>query len=294
MGNDQQGADPVTVREAVAAAYGKLVSGQQRCCRDSDAGSCCGATAEVIGYRQEDLSSVPAGVDAPSFGCGNPLAFSDVQEGQTVVDLGAGAGLDLLIAVERVGPSGHVIGVDMTDEMIDKARRNVAAAGHANVEVRKGLIEDLPVESGTADWVISNCVINLSPEKNRVFAEIARVLTAGGRMLVSDIVVHDLPGWVRESLAALAGCVGGAISEEEYVAGLRDAGLSEVEVRERRTYTAAELQAYFVSSDVLGEGLASEACCGRDSGEAAKRITEELGGKIASIKVFARKPSRGA
>jgi SAM-dependent methyltransferase len=272
----------------VATAYGKFIQGQSGGCgRGSQQGS-CGGRAEAIGYSREDLSSVPEGVEAPTFGCGNPLAFSEVREGQTVVDLGSGAGLDLLIAAERVGPSGHVIGVDMTEEMIDRARRNVAAAGHANVEVRPGLIEDLPVESGTVDWVISNCVINLSPEKERVFAEIARVLKPGGRMLVSDIVATDLPQWVRESAAALGACLGGAISEGEYLAGLRAAGLTEVAVRARHDYSAAELAGFMSSSEVVREALGGDCGCGGE--EAAGRVSEELAGKVASIKVFARKP----
>jgi len=289
MSEDRQGTDAATVRGLVASAYGRLVSERQGGGEDRPACSSCSPRAEAIGYSAEDLSAVPAGAEVPTFGCGNPLAFSEVQEGQTVVDLGSGAGLDLLIAAEQVGPSGRVIGVDMTEEMVATSRRNIAAAGRTNVEVRQGLIEELPVESGTADWVISNCVINLSPEKGRVFAEIARALRPGGRMLVSDIVVEDLPRWVRESAAALSACVGGAVSEESYVAGLGEAGLADVEVRQRHVYDSATLRALIASPEVAGEGCCSGEGCG-DAG----RLSDELGGKVASIKVFARKPSTGA
>ena len=131
-----------------------------------------------------------------------------------MLDLGSGAGLDLMIAAEKCGPSGKVIGVDMTDDMIEVARKNASQAGHSNVDVRRGLIEDLPVDSSSVDWVVSNCVINLSPEKPRVFSEISRVMKPGARFSISDIVVADLPDWLRQSAAAWSACVAGAISEE--------------------------------------------------------------------------------
>ncbi|MBM3499135.1 MAG: arsenite methyltransferase [Armatimonadetes bacterium] len=284
MGAEPVGTDAVAVRAAVAAAYGKRVSSQRGCCGGGRQKNVSEIAPQVLGYTDEDVQAVPAGAEAPTFGCGNPLAFGEVRAGETVVDLGSGAGFDLLIAAERVGPSGRVIGVDMTDEMIERARANIAAAGHANVEVRKGLIEDLPVESGTVDWVISNCVINLSPEKPRVFAEMARVLKPGGRMLVADIVADDLPAGVRHSLAAYSACVGGALSEEQYVAGLTEAGLADVEIRRRTTYTCAELAEFAEAS-----GLVSAADDQADS-EVVRRLAAELGGKVASIAVFARKP----
>jgi SAM-dependent methyltransferase len=292
MGKQQATTSADAVREAVSSIYGKLVAGELKgCCSDPAAGPSCSAHAEAIGYGQDDLSRLTGGVEAPTFGCGNPLAFAEVQEGETVVDLGSGAGLDLLIAAERVGPSGHVIGVDMTDEMIDRARRNVAAAGHVNVEVRKGLIEDLPVETGTVDWVISNCVINLSPEKDRVFAEIARVLRPGGRMLISDMVAQDLPAWVRESAAALGACVGGAISEAEYLAGLREAGLADVEVRQRHVYSAEELCGFVEMSDCGCSANTETRCCGSSDEPPTQQLAEALDGKVASIQVLGRKPA---
>ncbi len=192
-----------------------------------------------------------------SFGCGNPLAFADVQPGETVVDLGSGAGYDLMVAASKVGPDGHVIGVDMTDAMIEAARANASRAGMLQVEVRKGLIEELPIADGTADWVISNCVINLSPEKHRAFEEIERVLKPGGRFSISDIVVEDLPAEIRSHAKAYAACVAGAIPENRYVAGLMAAGMTEVEVSERQVYTADQIRS-FIGAEIEHLGLTPE------------------------------------
>lgn len=207
--------------------------------------SCCGSPkdhtiSDLAGY-QEEMEAFPEAAGA-SFGCGNPLALSGVEKGQTVLDLGSGAGFDLLIAGEKVGPEGRVIGVDMTPEMVEAARINVAKAGLTHVEVRQGLIEKLPVEDESVDWVISNCVINLSPEKEKVFGEIARVLKPGGSFSISDIVVQDLPDDLRASAAAYGACIGGAISEEEYRAGLESAGLQASEVADRLVYEFATLK----------------------------------------------------
>ena len=222
--------------EMVRESYAEMLKGvQQRaaCCTTSPA-------ARLAGYEDTERHGEAA---SASFGCGDPLAFSEVREGDIVLDLGSGAGLDLLIAAEKTGPQGRVIGVDMTDEMIEAARRNAANAGHNNIEVRKGLIEALPVEDASVDWVISNCVINLSPDKARVFAEIARVLKPGGRFSISDIVVDDLPAILRDSAAAWSACVAGAISEQAYISGLEQAGLQEVQVTERLVYDSAQLRA---------------------------------------------------
>ncbi|MBI5835256.1 MAG: arsenite methyltransferase [Armatimonadetes bacterium] len=280
MSEKQSVVDADAVRTSVAESYTARVAQAGGCgCGCGDSG------AKSAGYTADDLSRVPESAAVPSFGCGNPLAFSEVRPGQTVLDLGSGAGLDLLIAAEKVGPEGRVIGVDMTEAMVDRARRNVAAAGLGQVEVRQGLIEALPVESGSVDWVISNCVINLSPEKERVFAEIARVLRPGGRMLVSDIVAENLPEWLRASVAAHAACVGGALSEAEYLAGLRAAGLTEVAVIGRHDFGEQELRAVAAS-----EGLAS-----LDTGGAGAASVDDVlatpGLNVASIKVSARKPS---
>ena len=240
------------IRERVQQAYTAAVKAPgSGCCGET---SCCagdveqkGVAAKAAGYTAEELSSLPEDTVVNSFGCGNPVAFADVQEGETVLDLGSGAGIDLLLAAQKVGPSGRVIGVDMTDEMIDRAREAIASAGADNVEVRKGIIENLPLEDNSVDLVISNCVINLSPEKDRVFAEIHRVLKPGGRMRVSDIVVERLPRWVRSIPSVYESCVGGAISEASYLGGLRSAGLEDAEVSERLVYETDQIASLVLS-----------------------------------------------
>ncbi|MHC4938493.1 MAG: arsenite methyltransferase [Planctomycetota bacterium] len=249
------------IRKQVEEAYAEKIESNNSCC--------CGSTskvAELAGYENELETHPEAG--AGSFGCGNPLAFAGVQEGETVLDLGSGAGFDLLIAADKVGPRGRVIGVDMTDAMIEKARANTAKYDH--VELRKGIIEELPVEESSVDWVISNCVINLSPEKERVFAELARVLKPGGRISVSDMVVEDLPDWAREMAAAYAACIGGAASEAEYVAGLENAGLTDVEVTDRLVYTAEQLASFAET-------------------ESDRARLAELAGKVQSLRFTGRK-----
>ncbi len=227
------------VRERVRSSYGAAVRESKSCCGDAVPK---GVAAQTAGYSREELASLPEAAVLNSFGCGNPLAFSDVEPGQTVLDLGSGAGIDLLLAARQVGPTGKVIGIDMTDEMIERARRAAEESGYDQVEVRKGLIEELPVADASVDWVISNCVINLSPEKDRVFAEIARVLKPGGRVSISDIVIERMPGWLRRSSRLHSACVAGAISEAEYLAGLERAGLAEVTVSERLVYGGGQLR----------------------------------------------------
>jgi SAM-dependent methyltransferase len=198
--------------------------------------------------------------------------------------LAPGAGIDLLLAAKKVGEKGRVIGVDMTDQMISKANENIRAGNFTNVEVRKGIIEDLPVEAGSVDWVISNCVINLSPDKKKVFREIARVRKPGGQMLVSDIVAKDLPDEVREIAELYSSCISGAISEEEYLAGLREAGLVDVAVRDRLVYDADQLEG-IARSDL-------EATCNCAQGKAIlPAFARALSGKVWSAKVYARKPA---
>ncbi|MCA9521637.1 MAG: arsenite methyltransferase [Myxococcales bacterium] len=276
-------------RSEISKRYSDAIQ-KTSCC----APSCCAGSeakaplAKTAGYRPEELAEV-GDVAESSFGCGNPLAFSEVREGDVVLDLGSGAGLDLLIASKKAGPSGRVIGIDMTDAMIERARANVAKAGVTNVEVRKGLIEALPVEDASVDWVISNCVINLSPEKERVFAEIARVLKPGGRMLVSDIVVDAIPDWFRENAAMVAACIGGAISESEYLAGLERAGLTDVAVRSRLVYDADQLESLTTESE-LPEVEALLSCCNAETKTSLiKALAPQVAGKVASISVFARR-----
>lgn len=261
------------LHHTVSRAYAEALSkADTSCCGgDCDHG---GLTADTANY--DDTRGVT------SFGCGNPLAFSDVVKGETVVDLGSGAGLDLLIAAEKVGPEGRVIGIDMTDEMIDRARQNALDAGATQIEVRKGLIEDLPIRSGEADWIISNCVINLSPDKPAVFREIARTLKPGGRFRISDVVAEDLPEWILGDEFAYAACIAGAISEAEYVTGLEAVGLTDVSIENVTTYTASQVRA-MVSSDMTNLGLDPATMKGR---------FEEVAGKVKSINVVGRKPDR--
>lgn len=235
------------IRKSVSKAYAEAVTTNSGCCGGaSGSGEEAarvpkGVAAKTAGYSASELAALPADAAVNSFGCGNPTAFAGVREGEVVVDLGSGAGIDLLLAAQKVGAGGRVIGVDMTDEMIARARRAIAAAGATNIEVRKGFIEELPLEDASADLVISNCVINLSPDKPQVFSEIARVLKPGGRMVVSDIVVEELPWWLRRIPSVYSSCVGGAISESHYVAGLEDAGLGDVEVLDRLVYGAGQM-----------------------------------------------------
>ena len=282
--------DHQQVRDNVSKAYTKAV------CTPSDSASpCCtpvqkGVVVKVAGYSQEELGDLPADAVVNSFGCGNPLAYSEVKEGDVVLDLGSGAGIDILLAGKKVGPTGRAIGIDMTDEMIARANENIAASGLTNVEVRKGIIEELPVESNSVDWVISNCVINLSPEKPKVFAEIARVLKPSGRMQVSDIVVENLPAAIRENEVLYSSCVAGAVSEEEYVDGLRQAGLTDVEVRERIVYDQSQLMSFIASE--LPDNEQSVGCCGTVSGlGSVTDIAGDMVGKVWSAKVHARKPA---
>jgi ubiquinone/menaquinone biosynthesis C-methylase UbiE len=271
------------IREQVSGAYKEALRKSREgggCCCSSGAPSVpFGVAAKHAGYTSE----LEAHADAArsSFGCGNPLAFAGVREGETVLDLGSGAGLDLLIAARKVGPSGRVIGVDMTDEMLEAARAHAAGAGFDNVELRKGVIEKLPVADDSVDWVISNCVVNLSPEKQRVFAEIHRVLRPGGRFSISDIVAGDLPEALRELAEVYAACIGGAISESEYVAGLEAAGLSEVTVSERLFYDAEALRGL----------IGSEIDWSDASVEVVAASLPGLEGKVASVRLSGRKPA---
>jgi len=280
--------DADQVREHVSATYAEALKRTTSPTADSEAGSCCkpkccssspeSTVAQLAGYAEVDQEGV-ADAARSSFGCGNPLAFSDVEEGQTVLDLGSGAGFDLLIAAGKVGESGKVIGVDMTDEMIEAARANAEKAGAHQVEVRKGVIEQLPVDDHSVDWVISNCVINLSTDKPAVFREVSRVLKPGGRFSVSDIVVEDLPDVLRQQAIAYSACIGGAISEGDYLQGLRDAGLEDVEVTERMVYDAAQIEGILTLDFGLEEAAVVE----------LRNALKSIEGKVWSAKFVGRR-----
>jgi len=195
--------------------------------------------AERLGYSDEELDAVPEGANL-GVGCGNPTAIDRLRSGETVVDLGSGAGFDALLAARKVGPTGRVIGVDMTDAMLDRARENAIKAGMDHVEFRKGTIEALPIEDASVDAIISNCVINLSPEKERVYREAYRVLRPGGRIMISDIVLErELPAAVLDSIDAYIGCVGGASQRADYLATIAKAGFSEVRVDREASFASA-------------------------------------------------------
>lgn len=247
---------PKETREIVRERYGEMAKAGSSCCGDS---SCSPSMAE-LGYSAEQTANLPEGANL-GLGCGNPLAFAEVKPGETVIDLGSGAGIDAFLAAREVGPGGRVIGVDMTEAMVELARANAAKGDFTNVEFRLGQIEHLPVDDVTVDVIISNCVINLSPEKDSVFREAFRVLKPGGRVLVSDLVWLAPPSpEVRESVEALVGCVAGASLKDDYLELMRAAGFTEVEVVAQNSY-------------------ASDACCGGDPSQS-----------VVSVKVRGLKP----
>jgi arsenite methyltransferase len=226
------------IREAVRKRYGEIVRSGQPGCGCTPSGCCSvpsptspGISSLQIGYSPEDVQAVPVGADL-GLGCGNPQAIAALQPGETVLDLGSGAGFDCFLAVRQVGPTGQVVGVDMTAEMVAKAQENAGEAGYANVEFRLGEIEHLPVADASVDVIISNCVINLSPDKPQVFREAFRVLRPGGRLAISDIVTTaPLPDEVRNDLALYAGCIAGAATIAELEAMLRESGFENIRIQ---------------------------------------------------------------
>lgn len=276
--------DERKIKNVVKDRYASLVrSGAASCCDTTH--SCCapkekmkGNLVKSAGYSDDELAALPESAIENAYGCGNPLAFVEVEEGQTVVDIGSGAGIDCFIAAKKVGPTGKVIGIDMTPEMIQKATENAAAGGYTNVEFRLGDAEAMPVSDASIDWIISNCVINLSPYKPKVFAEIARVLKPGGRFSISDIVLgDDLPEEIAGSMHAWTGCIAGAIKETDYIAGLESAGLREITVKSRIVY-----------DDTALKGLASyyDLPVGKDRFHS---LLQKISGNIWSAKIVGMK-----
>ena len=270
------------IKKAVRDRYADIVKKTETCCLSS--ASCCSSENAVenismgVGYRPEDLQAVPEGANL-GLGCGNPVALASLREGETVVDLGSGAGFDCFLAAKEVGESGRVIGVDMTHEMLDKARENARKGGYQNVEFRLGEIENLPVADNVADIVISNCVINLSPDKGRVFEEAFRILKPGGRVMVSDIVLlKELPAALKESVAAYTGCVAGALMKNDYLGKIEAAGFQEVRIINETLFPVKAL-----ISHPAAEGV-SMGC------DTLEDTAEQLAATIASIKVYAVKP----
>ena len=253
------------LRKSVREHYAEVARQGSSCCTSPAvaASNCCGLSGveevgSAIGYSKDEMAAVPEGANL-GLGCGNPLAFAELKEGDVVVDLGSGAGFDCFIAAPKVGPSGRVIGVDMTADMIERARKNAQKAGTANVEFRLGEIEHLPVADNSADMIISNCVINLSTDKPQVFREALRVLKPGGRLMVSDLVLkRPLPESVRESVEAYAGCISGAMLREDYLQAMRDAGFADVEVAAEGSYPIGAINPDTSELATLAAGLPPE------------------------------------
>ncbi|MCI0549800.1 MAG: arsenite methyltransferase [Anaerolineae bacterium] len=214
------------IHEAVREHYAERITSNASCCGSDN---CCGPESSL--YPSELLATLPEGESAISYGCGDPITLASLEPGQTVLDLGSGAGLDCFFAAKKVGETGKVIGVDMTPEMIERARSSAKRLNLNNVEFRQGYLEDLPVESDSVDVIISNCVINLSPDKSKVFAEAFRVLNSGGKLAVSDILTDGpVPSAVKQSLSAWAGCVAGAVDTKDYIGMMEAVGFKNVSV----------------------------------------------------------------
>ena len=218
---------PKQIKKIVEKSYSEIAESSCGCC-------CSNKTAQrqsgEMGYSEDEMNQVPGGSNL-GLGCGNPVAIASLKPGETVLDLGSGAGFDAFLAVRKVGKTGRVIGVDMTDEMLEKARENAKKGGFDNVEFRKGDIEDLPLDDEEIDVVISNCVINLAPDKEKVFRETYRVLKPGGRLMVSDVVLNKpLPDKLKNDDELLSGCVAGAILKEDYINLLKKVGFTNIQI----------------------------------------------------------------
>jgi len=273
--------EETAIKNVVREKYGKIAATSGSCCSTA---SCCGdgnslvQMGQRIGYSETDLTAVPDGANL-GLGCGNPIALASLKEGETVLDLGSGAGFDCFLAAGRVGPKGKVIGIDMTPEMLERARSNARKDKVDNVEFRQGDIEHLPVGDGCVDVIISNCVINLAPDKGRVFREAFRVLKPGGRLMVSDIVLtKPLPDFVKNSVAAYIGCVAGASLKEDYLGAMRQAGFEDVAVQSEAPFPLDCL-----TTDPMISGLAETMNLSRE--ELARRATETvLSVRVSGIK----------
>ena len=272
------------IKKAVREGYARIATQGGSCC--SQGTPCCGGSSSAqnisksVGYTDEDLGAVPDGANL-GLGCGNPVALASLKKGEVVLDLGAGGGFDCFLAAKRVGKKGKVIGVDMTPEMVHKARENASRGGYANVEFRLGEIEHLPVADNSVDVVISNCVINLAPDKRKVFSEAFRVLKPGGRMMISDLaLLKELPESIRSSVEAYVGCISGAMLRDDYLEAIRKAGLNGVEVVEQTSFPV----------DLLVNDETARALM-KDTQLTPKRLLE-LAGSVVSLKVEATKPKK--
>ncbi len=275
------------VTEEAGRFYAKAA--QERAARTG----CCGSpeTALVANYDTSAMEAVPDEAVEASFGCGNPVAFAEVAEGQTVLDLGCGAGLDLILAAERVGAGGQVIGVDASEEMLQMARDHLARADvKAMVNLRQGQIENLPVDSNSVDWVISNCVVNLSTDKPRVFREIHRVLKPGGTAVIADLVADQLPEWVHAHRDLYSACVSGAVSEQRYIELANEAGLSDAVVTARMHYDEGMVRGLIRDALPISlEAVAERLNMGEE--DLLAMASRDLAGSLSSVRFSFSKPA---
>ena len=265
------------IARSVASSDGSNTGSNTGCCGPAACGCDDPITSNL--YSESDADLLPRDAVVASLGCGNPTALAALEPGQTVLDLGSGGGIDVLLSARRVGPGGKVYGLDMTDDMLDLARRNQDKAGATNVEFLKGTIEAIPLPDNSVDVIISNCVINLSSDKDAVFREAARVLKPGGRLAVSDVVVkgHDIPADVRRSMELWVGCIAGALEEDTYRDKLSRAGFTDVDIEPTRVYRVADARPYLESAGIRDESTLAQ-----------------LDGRIMSAFVRAKKPAAAA
>ena len=268
------------IKKVVRNRYAKVAKTSGSCCASSE--SCCSAqtstqVSKMIGYSEEEMTAVPEGANL-GLGCGNPTALASLKEGERVLDLGSGAGFDCFLAANKVGKTGKVIGVDMTPEMIDKARINAKKGKYTNVEFRLGEIENLPAADNSVDVIISNCVINLAPNKKRVFEEAFRILAPKGRLMVSDIVLlKELPKAIQKNVDAYTGCISGAEIKGKYIELIRKAGFQEVKIIEEKTYPLE----YIISESTTKELI-------NNTGMSLKEV-RDAANSVLSVKVSALK-----
>ena len=271
------------IKKAVREGYAQIAKQGSPCC--APANSCCGGAdlaqkiSKNIGYSEEEIKAVPEGANL-GLGCGNPLAFASLKEGEVVLDLGSGGGLDTFLAANIVGKKGRAIGVDMTPEMIERARENAREGNYKNVEFRLGEIENLPVADNFVDVVISNCVINLVPDKRRAFREVFRVLKPGGRLMISDLVLlKELPDFIKNSVEAYIGCLSGAAMKDEYLEAIKAAGFQGVRIVDETSFPMECL-----ANDPTAAAIV------KDSKIPLEKI-EDAASSVISVKVYGVKPS---
>jgi ubiquinone/menaquinone biosynthesis C-methylase UbiE len=269
----------MNVKETVRTKYGeaavRVKTGGSACCGSSPSSACCVDPITSNLYDSSQTSEIPEAAVLASLGCGNPTALAKLNAGEIVLDLGSGGGIDVLLSAKRVGPTGKAYGLDMTDEMLALARENQRKAGVNNVEFLKGEIENIPLPDNSVDVIISNCVINLSSDKDKVLREAFRVLKPGGRFAVSDVVVRgEVPEQVRRSMELWVGCIAGALRDYDYIAKLAKAGFDSIDIERTRVYSIEDARQF-----LAGEGIDADA------------ISKEVEGKFMSAFIRAEKPS---